>query len=75
MAYLLENLGITPSRQVWVCDITYIRTKGGFLYLFLITDAYSHKVMGFHLSHTMEAKGAVSALRMHFRNGFTPKGS
>jgi putative transposase len=62
--YLLEGLEITQAEQVWVCDITYIRSKGGFLYLFLITDAYSHKVMGYHLSHTMEAKGAVAALRM-----------
>ncbi len=73
--YLLENLGITQAEQVWVCDITYIRTKGGFLYLFLITDAYSHKVMGFHLSHPMEAKGAVSALRMALSQRIYPEGS
>lgn len=71
--YLLENLAITQAEQVWVCDITYIRTKGGFLYLFLITDAYSHKVMGFHLSHTMEAKGAVSALRMALSQRMYPE--
>lgn len=62
--YLLDGLEITQAEQVWVCDITYIRTRSRFLYLFLVTDAYSHKVMGFHLSHTMEARGAVAALKM-----------
>lgn len=62
--YLLEGLEVTQAEQVWVCDITYIRTQGGFLYLFLVTDAYSHKLMGYRLSHTLEARGAVAALRM-----------
>ena len=62
--YLIGNMEITEAERVWVCDITYIRTVSGFLYLFLITDAYSHKVMGYHLSHTLEAKGAAAALRM-----------
>jgi putative transposase len=62
--YLAGNMEITEAERVWVCDITYIRTVHGFLYLFLITDAYSHKVMGHHLSHTLEARGAVAALRM-----------
>lgn len=62
--YLVGNMEITEAERVWVCDITYIRTAGGFLYLFLITDAYSHKVMGYHLSHTLEARGAVAALKM-----------
>jgi putative transposase len=62
--YLLDGLEIAQAGQSWVCDITYIRTRSGFLYLFLVTDAYSHKVMGCHLSHTMEARGAVAALKM-----------
>jgi transposase InsO family protein len=71
--YLLEGLGITQAEQVWVCDITYIRSNGGFLYLFLVTDAYSHKVMGFHLSHTMEARGAVAALKMAISQRIYPE--
>lgn len=61
---LVATMEIHQSEQVWVSDITYIRKGNGFLYLFLITDAYSRKVMGYHLSHKMEARGAVSALKM-----------
>lgn len=61
---LVRNLTLTQSEQVWVSDITYIRTSKGFLYLSLVTDAYSKKVMGYHLSHTLSAKGTVAALRM-----------
>lgn len=62
--YLLGDMEITEAERVWVCDITYIRTASGFLYLSLVTDAYSRKVMGYHLSHTLEARGAVAALKM-----------
>jgi putative transposase len=62
--YLLKDLEVTAAEQAWVCDITYIRTVNGFLYLSLVTDAFSRKVMGYHLSHRLEARGAVAALRM-----------
>ena len=71
--YLLENLEVTEAERVWVCDITYIRVAGGFLYLFLVTDAYSHKVMGYHLSCTLEAKGATAALRMALSRRIHPQ--
>lgn len=61
---LIEEMSITAPEQVWVSDITYIRTQNGFLYLSLVTDAYSKKLMGYHLSHKLEAKGTVAALRM-----------
>jgi transposase InsO family protein len=56
----------TPLRanELWVCDITYIETKEGFMYLSLITDAYSHKIVGWHLSETLETKGSLLALNM-----------
>ncbi len=59
----------TPDRphQLWVSDITYLETKQGFVYLFLITDAYSRKIIGWNLSDTLEAKNAVAALRMALR--------
>ncbi|MBL0020464.1 MAG: DDE-type integrase/transposase/recombinase [Bacteroidetes bacterium] len=63
MVNLIENMKIDRPEQVWVSDITYIRTQNGFLYLSIITDAYSKKVMGFNLSHRLEARGAVAALR------------
>lgn len=56
----------TPQKphQLWVSDITYIRTAAGFVYLYLITDAYSRKIVGWYLSETMEAQNALEALYM-----------
>jgi len=55
---------IVPQRpnQLWVADITYIRTNKGFTYLSLITDAYSRKIVGWDLSDSLSAENAVSAL-------------
>lgn len=58
--------GLVPwkSNQLWVSDITYIRTRHGFCYLSLVTDAYSRKIVGYHLSEDLTAKGCARALRM-----------
>jgi len=53
---------VTRSNQVWVSDITYIRTVKGFCYLALITDVYSRKIVGYDLSDSLELKGCVRAL-------------
>lgn len=51
--------------QVWVSDITYIRIEAGtFLYLSLITDVYSHKIVGWFLSESLSMEGPLNALRM-----------
>jgi len=57
---------ITPSRpeQVWVSDITYIAGRNNHRYLALVTDAYSKKIVGYDLSASLNAKGAIRALRM-----------
>jgi len=52
------------ANELWVSDITYIDTKEGFMYLSLITDAYSHKIVGWHLGETLEATGSLFALKM-----------
>lgn len=63
-----ENLAkdLVPYRanQLWVSDITYIRMEDGFCYLSLITDAYSRKIVGYHLREDLTAKGCVAALKM-----------
>jgi transposase InsO family protein len=58
--------GFVPQKphQLWVSDITYIKTAAGFVYLYLITDAYSRKIIGWHVSETMEAHNALEALYM-----------
>lgn len=58
-----EIVPIRPNR-VWVSDITYIKTVEGFVYLFLITDAYSRKIIGWQLSDNMESINALIALKM-----------
>ncbi len=59
---IIKGLEITKPNQVWVSDITYIRTVKGFCYLALITDMYSRKIVGYDLSDSLELKGCVRAL-------------
>jgi transposase InsO family protein len=51
------------AHELWVSDITYIPLKNRFAYLFLITDAYSRKIVGFHVSDDMKVSSAVVALK------------
>lgn len=61
---LVEGLQIERAGQVWVSDITYIPTRQGHSYLSLVTDAYSKKIMGYHLSQDLRAEGPIAALQM-----------
>jgi putative transposase len=60
---------IKPStiNQLWVADITYIRLRREFVYLAVLLDAFSRRVIGWALGRTLEAQLAVSALRMALR--------
>ena len=62
-----DFIPIKPN-QLWVSDITYIRLPDTFAYLSLITDAYSHKIIGFHLSKDLTATGPLKALRVALSN-------
>ena len=53
--------------QLWVADITYIRLRTEFVYLAVILDAFSRRVIGWALGRTLEAELALSALRMALR--------
>ena len=59
---IIKDIEVTKSNQVWVSDITYIRTIKGFCYLALITDMYSRKIVGYDISNSLELKGCVRAL-------------
>lgn len=61
---LIKNMELTCVNQVWVSDITYIRTKDMFLYLSLITDKFSRKIVGYHLGESLEAEATLKALGM-----------
>ncbi len=60
---LIKEVQVTKPNQVWVSDITYIRTVKGFCYLALITDMYSRKIVGYDLSDSLELAGCLRALR------------
>lgn len=61
---LIKELEPTSANKLWVSDITYWRTPFGFLYISFITDAYSHKIVGYHLADNLEAVNNVKALQM-----------
>lgn len=61
---LIKDLELYSSGRLWVSDITYIRTKKGFVYLSLITDAYSKKIVGWCLWPNLSSEGALNALKM-----------
>ncbi len=60
----IKELRITHAEQVFVCDITYIRTDQGHAYLSLVTDAYSKKLMGYALDNHMRVELVKEALKM-----------
>lgn len=65
---LIEFLEIKRPEQVFVSDITYLGDRQHPMYLALITDAYSKKIMGYNLSESLGANGAVEALKMAIKN-------
>ncbi|MCW1734169.1 IS3 family transposase [Anaerorudis cellulosivorans] len=61
---LINDFTATRINQLWVSDITYIATAQGFLYLNLISDAYSREIIGWTIGETLEAMYTVRALEM-----------
>lgn len=64
---LIRHFEPYAPNQLWVSDITYVETLDGFLYLFLITDAYSKKIVGYCSADNLGAINAVTALKMALR--------
>lgn len=69
----IKDLQITKPNQVWVGDLTYLRTEQGFVYLALLTDKQSRKIVGYHCGDSLEAQGCVQALEMALAE--LPKGA
>jgi len=65
-ANLIRGMMIDRPEQVWVSDITYIAMADGWGYLSLITDLYSHKIMGYCFRMDLSAVGCLDALQMAF---------
>lgn len=60
---LVKDFTPLKAHELWVADITYIPTAYRHAYLFLITDAYSRKIVGFHLSDDMKVSSGILALK------------
>jgi transposase InsO family protein len=61
---LARNMILTGTDQLWVADITYIRLRDEFVFLAVILDAYSRRVIGWALDRTLEDELTLGALRM-----------
>ena len=61
--YLLRNTNINYSNQVWAIDISYIPMKNGFMYLTVVVDWYSRKILGWQLSNTLEAQTQTEIIK------------
>jgi transposase InsO family protein len=61
---------VVPSapEQVWVADITYLPTAGQFVYLSLVTDAFSRKIVGYHVHDSLRTEQVSQALKMALRS-------
>jgi putative transposase len=57
----------TGCEQVWVADITYLPTDGKFVYLSLVTDAYSRKIVGWHVHASLQTEEVAQAMKMALR--------
>ena len=71
--YLLRNLVIDRSNQVWATDITFIPMARGFVYLVAIIDWYSRKVLSWRVSNTLDASFCVDALEEAWEQYGTPE--
>lgn len=65
---LIKGMKVTAPEQVWVSDITYIKTEEGNCYLNMITDGYSRKIVGYAVEDNMEAINMVKAFKMALKN-------
>lgn len=65
---LIKELQITHAEQVFVADITYVKTDQGHAYAAIVTDAYSKKIMGWSLEDNMKVSMVKDALKMAYNN-------
>ena len=70
---LIKEYEPCGPEQIWSSDITYVSTEKGFVYVSLVTDHYSKKIMGYHVHKTLEAEGPLQALRMALKNRSHPE--
>ncbi len=71
---LIEELSVDDINQVWTADITYVRIDNGFVYLAVIIDLFSRKVIGWQISKKIDRHLTIDALRMALSRRTPPKG-
>ena len=71
--YLLRGLTIDRPNQVWAADITYIPMTRGFMYLVVVMDWHSRKVLSWRISNTLDADFCVEALHEALNRYGTPE--
>ena len=64
----LAGATINAPDQAWVSDITYLRTRDKFVYLSLVTDVYSRKIVGWNVNSSLAVEGALEAVKMALKN-------
>lgn len=69
---LITEIQIDRPEQLWVSDITYLKRNNSFVYLSLITDVYSHQIMGYQVQNDLSAEGCITALKMALAKRTTP---
>lgn len=62
-----QQVQVTGSEQVWVADITYLPTQGPFVYLSLITDRHSRKIVGWHVHASLQTEEVAQAFKKALR--------
>jgi len=67
--YLLKDIKIDQPNQVWKVDITYIKIRGGFVYLICLIDVFSRKIMGWKLSTFLDTASCLEALDLALQHG------
>jgi len=71
---LASRMKLSGINQLWVADITYIRLQAEFVYLAVILDAYSRKVVGWALGRTLASRLAIAALEQAIKKRQPPLG-
>jgi transposase InsO family protein len=61
---IIKNKPINGPDEVWVSDITYLKTREGNCYLNMITDSWSRKIVGYAIADNMETENMIEALKM-----------
>lgn len=71
---LIQGMTLDGVNQVWASDITYIRINNGFVFLAVVLDLYSRKIVGWSISKRIDGELTCTALKMAFKRRKPPKG-